>query len=309
MNKVSLSYLDQAIEAKLNSKSISVLFFMLALSEEDTATCHSAIYDFNPHRLFVSMQDRNIPISYTQVISSLEELKDASLISHTVSNISILCLNNACVDFHRSDTVLKSAGYILLSEIFLTNMFYKLNAGAKRLLLYILKHFRRNDDIKSNKYLNNYKILNLLNKETYKYLCRILKVNRHQKIRDIFSELARSGLIRMSNLKDTMTAEIYKFVPSNFLYNTLITKYEKKESTFSVIHPVKKMVLFWQILLWFHDAGAVCTHEEVAEIIKATSFWKLSKLWKVLAQYLETRQKRGVKNISSYLRSIRFEIA
>jgi hypothetical protein len=309
MNKVSLSYLDQAVEAKLNSKSIAVLMFMLAMSEEDTDTCHAAIHDFNTHKLFRSMQDRNIPISYTQLVNSLEELQDASLISYAVSDSSILCLNDACLDFHRSDEVLKSAGYILLSEVFLTNMFYNLSAGAKRLLLYVLKHFRRNDDIKSNKYLNNYKIFNLLNPTTYEYLCEILRVNRHQKIRDIFLELERSGLIRMSKLKDTMTSEIYKFVPSNFLYNTLISRYEKKESTFSVVHPAKKTVLFWQILLWFRDAGSSCTHEEVAEIIKSTCFWKLSKLWKVLAQYLETRQKRVIKNISSYLRSIRFEMA
>jgi hypothetical protein len=297
MDKISVTVINRILENEVNSKSTAIYFFLAALSEEEKGnTGNAVIYDVNPYKIYKLMEENNIRTSHRQICFSLIELEAKGLISYPSINCdpnnqdkSTIILLDACIDFQKGDELLQSKGYVDIPQILLTNMFYRMSARAKRLFLYIYKHFLRSKEF----------FLNILKPETYKILCELLKVNRPQKIRDTLEEI--KALLKVTCIKCAMKIETYKFEIASIIKNTLI----KNISSFSVVKPAKRLLQVWKIMLWMQDHGYDWSTEEIDEIVKATALWKWRDVITVLDKYIKAKIKKSIQHIAGYLKAAR----
>lgn len=301
MNKISNTPINRILEKDVHGKTISVYFFLAALAEE--GQCGEAVIrEINPHRIYTLMTDKHIPISYRQLCLSLQELEEKGLIEYPVTDYqcvpyqrdqSTIYLVDACVDFIKSDTYHQSKGFVSIPEIVLSNVFYRLSVRVKRMFLYVYKHFLISKDF----------FQNILKPDTYRELCRILKVNRPQKIRDIIEELHRLSLLKCSCLRNTMRDEVYRFTIGDIVENSKLDG----DSNYSVVNPVMRKTLIKRIVHWFKGYGYQWNDFELHQIIKTMVLWKWRDICEILKAYVRARAQKGVEHIPQFLKKLRYE--
>lgn len=284
-NKLPLHTINTLLDKHINSKALFTYIFLASVAEQIDDNEFVYIPDINPHKLYLLMRENNISTSCKQVINSLNELQKNGLI-YINSNAQCIELIDAYISFKKK---VKTQPFVKIPEILLTDFFYKLCVRGKRAFLYLFANVINTKNPK----------LNILKDSCYKELCRILRVNRLQKIKD--------ALESIQDLIASKVIDMRKNIETHHFEGTekLKVQIDSKKQMHSTEH--NKKVLS-KVVHFFNQNGYQWSQEEVRDIVSATARWKKNKLEKGLNIYLEEKLKKGVNHIIPYFRKLSYSL-
>ena len=196
MNKVDRQAITELVESR-STTSLGIITYLsaIAISKINKDTGYPTIENHTTYKLYKKMHDKMKYINESSVRLAVERLIEQGFFAYLDEDKTKLVILNSGSGHIKSDRHFKSKGYITLHHFFFTESFFNLSLKAKKLCLIIICRLN-NSSVKSV----NINFKSLKNSDTFKYYCKILKVNRFAHIKYVINELkSLLHIVKLSN--------------------------------------------------------------------------------------------------------------
>lgn len=196
MNKVDRQAIIDLIEHN-STTGLGIITYLSAIgiSKLDKKTGYPTIQRYTAYKLYKYMNDKMKYINESSVRLAVNRLIEQGFFAYLDEDKTTLVILNSGSGHIKSDLYFKSNGYITLHHFFFTETFFDLTLKSKKLALIIICRLN-NCSVKTV----NINFKSLKNPETFKYYCKILKVNRLAHIEYSLNEL--KSLLHIIKLKN-----------------------------------------------------------------------------------------------------------